>query len=97
MAKITGDIRARSAFWFAERPTNVSRTTTFAAPLKDERRVTLRVTDLFGLPDETPVLTHQRTQHDINAFAMTVGELKAKAAEHDRKALGEPRIWRAPQ
>jgi hypothetical protein len=34
---------------------------------------------LFKLPDETPVLAHWHEQWRTDAFATTVGELKAKA------------------
>ena len=55
---------------------------TFLAILPDEVKVTRRATDLFDLPDKTPVLAHRHGERRTGGFAMTVGELKAKAAAY---------------
>jgi hypothetical protein len=48
-----------------------------------ELRVTRHASQLFDLPDRTPVLAHWHGQYRTDGFATTVGELKAKAKESD--------------
>jgi hypothetical protein len=79
MSKITGnDIRPRSEFRFTNKPTNCA-ASTIAAVLPGELRVTRRASDLLNLPENTPVLVHWHGERRTDGFALTVGELKAKA------------------
>ena len=64
------------------RPPRNMAASTFLAILPDEVKVTRRATDLFDLPDKTPVLAHRHGERRTGGFAMTVGELKAKAAAY---------------
>jgi hypothetical protein len=73
-----GDLRVGEEFQFTNKPTSAA-ASTFAAVLPDELRVTRYASELFGLPDETPVLAHWHGNWRTDAYATTVGQLKAKA------------------
>jgi len=51
----------------------------FVAIAADEAIVTRRAADLFGLPDDTPVIANWHGERRTDAYLLTVGELKAKA------------------
>lgn len=71
--------RPGEEFQFTAKPTNKA-SGTFVAVVGDEMRVTNYAHELFGLPDETPVLAHWHGSYRTDGFAMTVGSLKAAAA-----------------
>jgi len=72
-------VRAGDQFEFILKPSRKS-ASTFAAITPTGVIVTNRATDLWELPDYTPVLAHWHGHWRTDGFAMTVGLLKAKAA-----------------
>jgi hypothetical protein len=76
--KITGDVRPGAEFQLTAKPSNMAQST-FAAVLPEEIRVTRRLTELFDLPNDTPVLAHWHGEWRTDGFATTIGELRIKA------------------
>ena len=52
---------------------------TFVAVWDGTIRVTRRLSELFDLPDEVPVVAHWHGQFRTDGFALTVGELRLLA------------------
>jgi hypothetical protein len=77
---ITGDVRPGQEFEFTAKPSNKA-TSTFTALLEGTLIVTKRAEELFNLPDKTAVLAHRHGEYQTDGFAMTVGQLKKKAAQ----------------
>ena len=75
--KITGDVRPGHEFKLTNKPQSLS-PATFRAALPCELRVTRRFSDLFDLPDETPVVANWHGTHRTDAFTTTVGELRLR-------------------
>lgn len=46
--------------------------------------VTRRLTDILGLPDETPVVANWHGTYRTDAFSTTVGDLRAKADSYSK-------------
>ena len=76
--KITGDVRPGNEFKVTSSATTKA-PATFIAVLTDELRVTRKLSELFDLPDTTPVIAHWHGTHRTDGFTTTVAELKAKA------------------
>jgi hypothetical protein len=81
---ITGDVRPGREFQLTAKPTNMARST-FVAAADGNLIVTRRVSDLFALPDETPVVAHWHGEHRTDGFDMTVGSLKDLAVKWEAR------------
>jgi hypothetical protein len=80
MISFTGpDLREGGEFEFVVPPDRRAHSTFVAPTSETEVLVTRRATDLFHLPDDTPVVAHWHGEYRTDAFRLTVGELKAKA------------------
>lgn len=77
--KITGDIRPGNEFKITT-STTAKAPATFIAVLPSELRVTRRLSELFDLPDDTPVIAQWHGTHRTDGFSTTIAELKAKVA-----------------
>jgi hypothetical protein len=74
--KITGwDVRDGDEFELTADPANVAQGT-FIALLPGEARVSRRLTDLFGLPDSTPVIANWHGQRRTDSFATSIAALR---------------------
>jgi hypothetical protein len=79
---ITG-ARPGAEFRLTEPANNLS-SATFVAVRDGTIYVTRRLSDLFTMADEVPVVAHWHGQYRTDGFAMTVGELRM-LAEKERK------------
>ncbi len=77
-AFITGDVRPGAEFEFITKSADPA-ASTFVALVDGKLIVTRYAVDLFGLPNDTPVLAHWHGRSRTEGFTMTVAELKAKA------------------
>jgi hypothetical protein len=77
-AFITGDVRQGAQFQFTNPPRRLA-SSTFSALVDGKLIVTRRATEIFHLPDNTPVLAHWHGEWRTDGFATTIAELKAKA------------------
>jgi hypothetical protein len=78
---VSGDVREGSEFQLTSRPGNMA-DASFIAIAGDGVRVTRRLTDLFDLGDDCPVIANWHGQRRTDAFSTTVGHLKRLAAEY---------------
>lgn len=81
MMEIFGTTLPENEFRLTSRPTTVS-AATFVAVIPSGVTVTRRVSDLFILVDETPVVAHWHGQYRTDAFKTSVGHLKKLAEEY---------------
>lgn len=79
---ITG-ARPGSEFRLIELATRMS-SAIFVAVWDGTIHVTRRLSDLFSLPDEAPVVAHWHGQYRTDGFALTVGELRSLAKEQSQ-------------
>jgi hypothetical protein len=77
---LTGDVRPGAEFRLTVKPWNAA-PATFVAVTSTEIRVARRLVSLFDLPDATPVVAHWHGQYRTDGFALSVGELRALAAQ----------------
>lgn len=82
MIKVTGDVRPGGEFRLQRKASSLA-DATFIALLDGSARVTRRLTDLFGLPDETTVLANWHGQYRTDTFKLTIGELRRLARDED--------------
>ena len=73
------DARPGEEFRLTVKPTVCARST-FTAFDGSEAICTRRLNDILGLPDATPVIAHWHGEQRTDAFLVTVGILKRKAA-----------------
>lgn len=79
--RIIGEfLRPGNEFRFVNKPANAA-AANFIAINGEEVIVTRRATDLFTLPDNVPVIANWHGERRTDAFVLTVGELRTKAAE----------------
>jgi hypothetical protein len=86
---ITG-ARPGSEFRLTERADRLSNAT-FVAVWDGTIHVTRRLSDLFSMPDEVPVVAHWHGQYRTDGFALTVGELRSLAEEQRQGEGGTPK------
>jgi hypothetical protein len=72
--------RPASEFRLTAKANNMS-SATFVAVEDGTIHVTRTLSDLFHLPDQTPVVAHWHGQYRTDGFALTVGELRLLAKE----------------
>ena len=75
-----GDLRDGAEFRFVKK-VNCQAPSTFTVVAQGMVIVTRRFSNLFKLPDDTPIVAHWHGQYRTEAFLSTLGKLKAKAKE----------------
>jgi hypothetical protein len=78
MRIVSETLRPGCEFEYCAKPTSLA-AANFIAIEKDEVIVTRRAADLFGLPDDTPVIANWHGEWRTDAFLTSVAELKSKA------------------
>jgi hypothetical protein len=91
MTKIIGNVRPGSEFQLTEKPTNAAQST-FTALVNGSMRVTRRLSEFLGLPDDTPVLAHWHGQWRTDGFATSIGELREMARAWEVTHPPKPRM-----
>jgi|HubBroStandDraft_6_1064221.scaffolds.fasta_scaffold725004_2 hypothetical protein len=82
--RITSEsLRPAGEFRFVTKP-GYAAAANFIAIRDNEVIVTRRATDLFVLPDDMSVIANWHGERRTDAFLLTIGELKARAAEFGR-------------
>jgi hypothetical protein len=87
--KIEGDdfLQAGDWFQFSTKKPHVAAQANFCIILPDKVYVTRYAKALWQHPDETPVIANWHGERRTDAYATTVGQLRAKAKEKWGEAL----------